>query len=268
MADIRRTAARVSAGELQQRVPASASEHADEFAHLNRDINNMLDRIQALMDGVRNVSDSIAHNVRTPLARVLTRLRMAQAGEAAALAQANQYAVAQIEELIVMVEKLLQIAEAESGMRRQGFSAVRLDCICADVAELYGPMAEEGGCRLEMAVGEPVRMHGDADLLAGMIANLVENAIKYAGRPARVRIEAEQQGETVSLTVRDDGQGIPRPHLARLGTRFHRVDRSTPGYGLGLASVRATAGLHGGSVRFRDAAPGLAVDIVFPAPTA
>ncbi|MCT9127760.1 sensor histidine kinase [Cupriavidus gilardii] len=262
VADIRRTAARVGAGELQQRVPAPV--RPDEFAHLNHDINTMLDRIQALMDGVRNVSDSVAHNVRTPLARVLTGLRTAPAGSREALLASHRRAIGELEDLVVMVEKLLHIAEAESGMRRQSFTTVRLDRIAADVADLYGPMVDEHGGELILDC-EPASVQGDPDLLAGALANLVENAVKYAGRPARIHVAARAGDGIASLTVRDDGVGIPADQLPRLGTRFHRLHRETHGYGLGLASVRAIVGLHGGSIVFRDALPGLAAHIELPA---
>src|SRR5690606_17515394 len=146
---IRNTALHVGTGDLNRRIPAPAQ--LDEFAQLRYDINHMLDRIETLMNGVRNVSDSIAHNVRTPLARVLAQLHKAQNGrnDAQVLAAAIDSASNEIMDLIAVSEKLLQIAEAESGVRRQTFHAVALKDIVRDVIELYEPLAEESGIVLE-----------------------------------------------------------------------------------------------------------------------
>lgn len=268
--DIRSTAVQVGTGELTRRIPDATEQ--DEFAQLRHDINHMLDRIETLMLGVRNVSDSIAHNVRTPLARVLAKLHQAQQsrGDAGALAAAIDAASGEIMDLIAMSEKLLLIAEAESGVRRQAFAPVHLERIVRDVIELYEPLAEQRGVvlvqrRVRSAQGtDETWVLGDADLLAGVLVNLVDNALKYAGDGARISIATGRRENTARLTIRDNGPGVADPHLALLGTRFYRVAPGLPGSGLGLASVRAVTSLHEGTLRFLNGNPGFTVDIELP----
>lgn len=278
---IRDTAMHVGTGELTRRVPAGAD--ADEFDQLRSDINQMLDRIENLMNGVRNVSDSIAHNMRTPLARVLGKLHRAQSGarDAQALAEAIDSVSTEIMDLISMSEKLLLIAEAESGVRRQAFQAVRLDAIAQDVVELYEALADEKGVVLRQVSSVSANNHGkpyegvwvagDADLLAGVISNLVDNALKYAGRGAHATISLRQDAGRAYLAIKDDGPGVDDDELRLLGNRFYRahtsIETGLPGSGLGLASVRAVVALHQGRLAFRDASPGLEVEIDFPSAT-
>ena len=264
---IRTTAARIASGSLQERVALSGQN--DEFDLLKRDINHMLDRIQSLMDGVRHVSDTIAHDLRTPLTRVLLRLRHAGQcpGAPAQLQAALDAATRDLEELTSTFEKLLQIAETESGTQRMPFQCVRLDTVAADVCELYDAVAEERGIRLHCEAEGQTAVSGDRSLLAGAIANLVDNALKYAGRGANVLVQTQRTPETAVLTVQDDGPGVAASALAQLDQRFLRLDPAAqPGYGLGLASVRATIVLHGGTMEFSDAAPGLRVQISLPLP--
>jgi signal transduction histidine kinase len=279
---VRRTAARIAAGELQERVAPSGQD--DEFALLEHDINAMLDRIQSLMDGVRHVSNTIAHNLRTPLTRVLVRLRAVEGalqaqdgkdpqGPQDPQREAVATAIRELEELAVVFEKLLQIAEVEAGARRQQFAPVALHVIADDVAELYEAVAEARGIVL---LREPVEMAvalGDRDLLAGAAANLLDNALKYAGNSidggtgatgAIVRIGTHTVDGRAQLFVQDNGPGIPAAEYERIGVRFHRLDRSTPGHGLGLASVQAVVALHGGRLQFADARPGLRAFIDLP----
>ncbi len=263
---VRLTATRIATGgKLQERVPESGED--DEFALLSREINTMLDRIESLMDGVRHVSNTIAHNLRTPLTRILVRLRHAEQPdvEPAQRQEAIGTAIREIEELTLVFEKLLQIAEAEAGARRRSFTQVSLDLIAADVLELYEAVAEAQGAQLLHVSTDTVLLPGDRDLLAGAIANLLDNALKYAGPGAEIRVDTQETGECVRLTVQDNGPGVPDAELARLGTRFHRLQRDpTPGHGLGLASVQAVATLHGGRLRFESAAPGLRAVIELP----
>ncbi|WP_454907536.1 sensor histidine kinase [Variovorax gossypii] len=261
---VRRTAARIAAGELQERVEPSGEE--DEFALLEHDINAMLDRIQSLMDGVRHVSNTIAHNLRTPLTRVLVRLRAAEQGLGADDPQREAVATAirELEELAVVFEKLLQIAEVEAGARRQQFAQVALHVIADDVAELYEAVAEMRGITLLREPADRAFALGDRDLLAGAAANLLDNALKYAGGGATVRIGTHTVDGRAQLFVQDNGPGVPPAEFERIGVRFHRLDRSTPGHGLGLASVQAVVALHGGRLQLGDAAPGLRVCIDLP----
>ncbi|XAH25881.1 HAMP domain-containing sensor histidine kinase [Xylophilus sp. GW821-FHT01B05] len=272
VAGIRRTAARIEAGELHQRIPGA--DQGDEFAGLSQDINRMLDRIEDLMAGVRHVSNTIAHNLRTPLSRVLLRLRQAQrpGTPLEEMHEAAQTAVREIEDLTVVFDKLMQIAEAESGARRHGFAPLALDDIATGVVELYDALAEAQGATLTLATDDAAVARGDRDLLASALANLVDNALKYggsAGLPAAVQVRVERWGEVSRIIVRDNGPGIPAAEHARIGTRFHRLPgdpaRPVPGYGLGLASVMAIVHLHGGRVLLADAAPGLVMTVELPA---
>lgn len=260
---IRDTALRVGTGELTRRVPDA--HEIDEFVQLRYDINHMLDRIESLMTGVRNVSDSIAHNLRTPLARVLGRLEQARKEEhnPEALVAAIDAASAELFDLITVSEKLLLIAEAESGLQRQDFSRVSLKTLLDDIFELYEPVATETGIQLESRADD-ITVQADADLLASAVVNLVDNAFKYAGPGSRIEMHAWRENNTARITVRDNGPGVPSEHLDKLGTRFHRVAPEFPGFGLGLASARAVIMLHGGEMRFRNANPGLCVDISLP----
>jgi signal transduction histidine kinase len=263
---VRLTAKRIAtAGELRERVPETGED--DEFALLNREINAMLDRIESLMDGVRHVSNTIAHNLRTPLTRTLVRLRQAEHADAAPAQrrEAISVAIREIEELTLVFEKLLQIAEAEAGARRRSFTQVTLDVIANDVVELYEAVAEAQDVVLLRAPADDAVLPGDRDLLAGALANLLDNALKYAGRGAVIQVGTQELPEGIRLSVQDNGPGVPAQELQRLGTRFHRLEREhTPGHGLGLASVQAVAALHGGHLRFEDAAPGLRAVIELP----
>ncbi|HYG42435.1 MAG TPA: HAMP domain-containing sensor histidine kinase, partial [Bordetella sp.] len=206
---IRRTAAQIGAGELGQRIPAHPRQ--DEFALLSSDINRMLDRIELLMHGVRNVSDAVAHQLRTPLTRMLVRLRSIDWNQDTR--QDIQVRVdglsAELEDLVKVSEKLLQIAELESGTRRKHFELVRLDVIARDVAELYEAVAEDQHAELSFHGDGAAPLLGDPDLLAGAIATLVDNALKYAGDTARIRIETLQTPQETCVTVIDNGPGIP-----------------------------------------------------------
>jgi len=263
---IRRTALEIEAGDLSRRVPISDVE--DEFARLNRDINRMLDRIEHLMDGVRHVSNAIAHDLRTPLGRIRSRLEEAlRPGDSMAqLASTARFAIHQVDELIQMLDRLLQIAEAESGARRQSFLPVLLTSVLSDVVELYDATAEADGITLTSEIeGRPIAL-GDKNLLTSALANLIDNALKYAGSGSTVQVRAIEERDTVSLVVRDDGPGIPPTERARVVDRFYRLDhsRSLPGNGLGLSIVTAIASLHWGELDLADASPGLIARIVLP----
>ncbi|MBL0423370.1 HAMP domain-containing histidine kinase [Ramlibacter sp. AW1] len=264
IAALRRTAARIGAGELHERVELTGQE--DEFELLSHEINQMLDRIQLLMDGVRHVSDTIAHNLRTPLTRVLLRLRAAQdAMPDEGSRQAVEAAVREVEGITVTFEKLLQIAEAEAGTRRRQFRPTDLGAIVDDVLDLYDALAESHGAVLRREPDDPAVVQGDRDLLADAVASLVDNALKYGGDGAVVRVGTTRRGGTVLLTVQDNGPGVPPGEHERIGQRFYRLDRQALGYGLGLAGVRAVVAMHGGRLRFADAAPGLRVEVELPA---
>jgi signal transduction histidine kinase len=262
---IRRTALEIERGDLAQRVPISLKD--DEFARLSRDINAMLDRIHDLMEGVRHVSNTVAHNIRTPLSRVMARLDTARAaGDASTqVPLAVETAITEIQDINIVLDKLLRIAEVESGTRRQAFKALAVNAIAVDALDLYDALAETRGLTLSHTFAQNPTTNGDGDLLANAVANLLDNAVKYTPSGGRIHVETHSEGSQVSISVRDSGRGIPEAVRAQVGTRFFRVDRSVPGSGLGLASVRAIAHLHGGSLELLDGAPGLIARLILPA---
>lgn len=261
---IRRTASQFGAGQWAQRIPVP--EKQDEFALLSSDINRMLDRIERLMTGVRNVSDAVAHHLRTPLTRMQVRLRTIDwhtASRCDIRANVERLSM-ELDDLVNVSEKLLQIAELESGARRKYFEAVRLDVIVADVVDLYEAVAEDQHAQLTYESNGPVPLRGDPDLLAGALVTLVDNALKYAGDHARIHIAVEQTARETTLTVTDNGPGIPPDKIHRIGERFYRAHQHVPGYGLGLTTVKAIARLHEGQMKLHNADSGLCVQLAFP----
>jgi signal transduction histidine kinase len=266
VAAIRRTVSEIEAGDLSRRISVLDAE--DEFTRLSRDINHMLDRIQHLMDGVREVSNAIAHDLRTPLSRVRSLLDEAlrPGAKVEAVSKTAGLAIQGIDDLTLVFDKLLQIAEAESGTRRRSFHLIAQNEIITGVVELYDAAAEAKGVELVFQIdGEPTTL-GDKDLLASATANLIDNALKYAGNLATVQVRATQGRNTVSIIVQDNGLGIPAEERAKVVTRFYRLDRSRslPGNGLGLPIVAAISHLHSGTLFLADAGPGLIASIVLP----
>ncbi|MEF2265717.1 HAMP domain-containing sensor histidine kinase [Janthinobacterium sp. LS2A] len=255
---IRRTAGEIEAGDLSRRIPVSSE---DEFGLLSRDINRMLDRIEHLMEGVRHVSNAIAHDLRTPLGRIRNKLdgALRQQQGVAGYESAAQAAIDDIDDLTRVFDKLLQIAAAESGMRPENFDDIDLHQIGADIVEMYEATADEQGVLLVQMYGDGVPARGDRNLLGSALASLVDNAIKYAGPGATVEVSAGSDAQGNWLAVRDNGPGVPTEELPKLTQRFYRLDKSRhlPGNGLGLSIVAAIAALHGGSLEIEDAAPGL-----------
>nr|WP_251373473.1 HAMP domain-containing sensor histidine kinase [Janthinobacterium sp. JC611] len=262
---IRRTAGEIEAGDLSRRIPVSSE---DEFGLLSRDINRMLDRIEHLMEGVRHVSNAIAHDLRTPLGRIRNKLdgALRQQQGVAGYESAAQAAIDDIDDLTRVFDKLLQIAAAESGMRPENFDDLDLLQIGADIVEMYEATADEQGVLLVQMYGEGVPARGDRNLLGSALASLVDNAIKYAGRGATVEVSAGSDEHGSWLAVRDNGPGVPKEELPKLTQRFYRLDKSRhlPGNGLGLSIVAAIAALHGGSLEIEDAAPGLRLRLRLP----
>jgi len=250
--------AEVQAGDFGRRLVVGAGR--DEFDRLAERINVTLDRLHAVMEALRTVTDDIAHDLRTPLTRLRQRLETAAA---APTPEAITAAQAEADTLLEMFAALLRIAQVEARAQRAGFTRVDLSAIAESVAEVYAPAAEERGQRLSIEARPGVVLDGDPALLTQMLANLVENAVRHGRQGGRVAIAVTER----EVTVTDDGRGIPEAERERVFRRFHRLDaaRSTPGSGLGLALVRAVAGLHGMTVTLGDAAPGLVVRVALPA---
>jgi signal transduction histidine kinase len=266
IATIRHAALDIEAGDLSRRIPVSGI--GDEFARLGRDINHMLDRIEHLMDGVRHVSNAIAHDLRTPLGRIRGQLDAAlrPGGGRGKLPAAARASIKEIDELIAVFDRLLQIAEAEAGARRQNFAPVKVADVVAGVVELYDAAAEERGIALTTELDRAATILGDRQLIASAVANLLDNALKYAGDGARVRIAVGSDKDAVAILVADNGPGVPAAERPRIVERFYRLDRSRslPGNGLGLSIVSAVAASHGGRLFLEDAEPGLSARITLP----
>jgi signal transduction histidine kinase len=262
----------IMTGDLSKRLPLAGT--GDELDRLAESVNAMLERITALMAGLKEVSDNIAHDLKTPL----TRLRMdaEQALRARTSADEQRAALEKVIEesdgLIRIFNALLMIARAEAGTQPEGMSDFDVSEIARDVGELYEPLAEEHEVRLIVSTDQPIMVHGNRELVGQALANLLDNALKYgvgdgADRDSRaVTLDARRNGEVAELIVADSGVGILPADRARVVDRFVRLEnsRTRPGSGLGLSLAAAVAHLHGGELRLEDNQPGLRVIISLP----
>lgn len=263
---INRTSGEIIAGDLTRRVPVTGA--ADEFDQLAENLNLMLDRIERLMKGLREVTDSVAHDLRTPLNRLRQRLEQSQARLQATGQDAGEIerAIAETDRLIATFNALLLIAETDAGTGCGAMTVLDLDSVARDVAELYEPLAEEKGIRLKLETGAGASIEGNRSLVAQALANLVDNAIKYTPASGEVSITVAQPSDGIVLAVADSGPGIPEEDRPRVVERFVRLEasRSSPGTGLGLSLVAAVAHFHGTQLRLEDNQPGLKASLTFP----
>jgi signal transduction histidine kinase len=263
---INRTSGEIMGGDLSRRVPIG--EAHDEFDALAENLNAMLDRIERLMKGVREVTDSVAHDLRTPLNRLRNRLEatLRHLEPASAGTLEIEAAVAETDSLIATFNALLLIAEADAGVTRGEMAPIDLSAIAADMAELYAPLAEEKGVNLEIAPSGTTMIDGNRSLISQALANLVDNAIKYTPAGGKVTVTASGTPLGVELRVVDTGPGIPPAERARVVERFVRLEasRNSPGTGLGLSLVAAVARLHDAKLLLEDNQPGLRAIIRFP----
>ena len=265
LANISATSVAIAGGDFAQRVRLSG--RGDEFDQIAEVINDMLDRIGRLMDGVRQVSNAIAHDLRTPITRARTRLEDAalHADSADDLRAAIERATQDLDGIVGVFQALLRIAEIEAGSRRSSFARFDLAPLLAEVVDLYGALAEERGIVLRLEAPDAVPAYGDKAMVQQAIANLVDNAVKFSPDGATVRLTAAVSA-MVFVSVEDQGTGIPAMERERATDRFYRGEtaRSTPGAGLGLSLVLAVAQLHGGSLRLEDNRPGLRAILSLP----
>jgi signal transduction histidine kinase len=271
--DMNTSAQGIMAGDLTRRLPVSGS--GDELDRLAEGLNEMLGRIAVLMDGLREVSDNIAHDLRTPLTRLRNHAEAALAfgGDAAAYRQALEKTIEESDGLIRIFNALLLIARAEAGGDLGPPQPVDVGEAARSVAELYEPIAEEEGLTLTVQTEDGLKVRGNHELIGQAIANLVDNALKY-GAPNKggeakpdVVIAAKRAGGSIVLTVADRGPGIAPADRTRVLDRFVRLEgsRSRPGSGLGLSLAAAVARMHGGTVELEDNRPGLRVRVTLPA---
>jgi signal transduction histidine kinase len=259
------TSRNIVGGDLTQRVPIQHS--GDEFDHLASSINTMLDRIEALMADVQQVTTDIAHDLRTPLTRLRNRLEFAQRADigAAELRQVVDAARHETDVILEIFGALLRIAQIESGARKAGFSRVDLGEVLNTGIELYAPVAEERHLSLRGEIAAPLPIDGDRELLMQLFVNLLDNAVLHAGSGAHILVQAHSVAATVVVRVCDDGPGIPESMRTKVLQRFVRLEgsRTTPGSGLGLSLAAAIAKLHGAKMLLLDNQPGLTVEITF-----
>ena len=246
---IARACREIMAGKLTTRIPLRGTK--DELDQLADTINAMLDRIAALMENLRQVTNDIAHDLRTPLTHLRHRLERTRGGPTAAdYDRALETAIAASDEILSLFAALLRIAQIEGGARRAGFAPLDLAALLQHLQDLFGAVAEDAGHRLEITRQEPLIVRGDRELLIQLFSNLIENAIVHTPRGTRIAVSLSQADSHAIVCVRDDGPGVPQQEHANLFRRLYRreISRSTPGNGLGLAVVAAIAELHGGKV--------------------
>jgi signal transduction histidine kinase len=274
------TTRRIMAGDLSGRLPVGRS--GDELDRLAENLNAMLERIEALMTGLKEVSDNIAHDLKTPLTRLRNRAEeaLASSGSEAEYRAALERTIEESDGLIRTFNALLMIARAESGQARGNMDDFDAAEVSRGIQELYEPLAEDDGMTLRVKTA-PAALYGNRELISQALANLVENAIKY-GKPTpalqplgadavagarEILIEARRDGDSVLLSVSDHGPGIPESDRKHAIERFVRLEtsRTLPGSGLGLSLASAVATLHGGELRLADSHPGLVATLAIPA---
>jgi signal transduction histidine kinase len=267
------TAQTIMAGDLAGRLPVAGT--GDELDRLAEHLNAMLERIEALMRGLKEVSDNIAHDLKTPLTRLRNRCEQALRGSSSVddYRAALESTIAESDDLIRTFDALLMIARAESGQARDNMTEFDAAEIVRDVGELYEPLADEKGIALTVDAPAAAPVRGNRELVSQALANLIDNAIKYAGpngevngTPAEIVVKAGSDGERIALSVADRGPGIAEADRGRVVERFVRLEqsRSEPGSGLGLSLAAAVARLHGGELKLEDNHPGLRSTIALP----
>jgi signal transduction histidine kinase len=271
MTDTTRT---IMDGDLTGRLPIAGT--GDELDRLAENLNAMLERIEALMHGLKEVTDNIAHDLKTPLTRLRNRceeaLRLAE--DESQYRAALESTIEESDALIRTFNALLMIARAESGQARDNMSDFDAAEIARGVSELYEPLADDKGLTLKVDAPAAAPVHGNRELVSQALANLVDNAIKYAapngkaenGANSEIVVKAQGDGDRILLTVADGGPGIPAADRGRVVERFVRLEqsRSEPGSGLGLSLASAVARLHGGELKLEDNHPGLRSVLTLP----
>ncbi|MGD9609138.1 MAG: sensor histidine kinase [Desulfovibrionaceae bacterium] len=263
---INRASREIMNGDLTQRIPQRGT--SDEFDRLAENLNAMLDQIVRLMDGVKQVSNNIAHDLRGPLNRIRSGLEMSllRAHTPEDYRAALEHTIGAIDNLLQTFNAILTIAQAESGARRQDFQDLDVSALAEDVAELYEPLAEEKGLTLAVVPAPGLTVPGNRHLLSQALANLLDNAVKYTPPGGTVTLSLAATPTGAEVAVADTGPGVPADRRDWVLERFTRLEtsRNTPGSGLGLSLVAAVAGLHQASLRLEDNAPGLRVVLTFP----
>ncbi len=254
-------------GDLSRRIELSGS--GDEFDRLAAGMNAMLQRIQELMDNLRQVTNDISHDLRSPLARLREHLELSRARfTAPELTEMFDEALNQTDQALGIFAAMLRVAEVEAGARRACFGMVELSPLLTMLAESYEPAFEGNGIAIETAIAPGLTLLGDKELLTQLFANLLDNIMLHAEGTSRVEIRAAQSGARIEISITDNGCGIATGQRTSVMQRFVRLEasRHRPGYGLGLPLAAAIASLHGGEIRLEDNRPGLEIRILLPRP--
>jgi signal transduction histidine kinase len=251
----------IDTGDLSQRI--SVDSNWDDLSDLARTLNNFLERIESLMQGVRDVSDSIAHDLRTPLTRLRNQLENARRSPLNTLDITTL--LSEADNMLETFNALLRISNIEKGKRHQAFSPVELAVILHDVIELYEPLAEEKNISINVSYAEASSIMGDRDLLFQLFANVLDNAIKFSPPEGTISIATIDKGKKLQITIADQGIGIPKTESEKVFNRFYRTEKSrnTLGNGLGLSLVKAIVEVHSGSATLHNNNPGLKIAITF-----
>jgi signal transduction histidine kinase len=258
---ISQTSRDIVSGDLKRRVPVSGT--ADEFDHLALSLNVMLDRIQDLMEGLRQVSSDIAHDLRTPLSRLRQGLETARfkATTVEELRCSVDQSIEHVDSILAIFSSLLRIAQIESGIRRSGFKRLDLAEILRKIVDLYKPVINDKMQILIPAISSDLMIVGDRELLTQLLVNLIDNATHHTPTQSVITVKGFIEGEYVVAEIADNGPGIPEPLRSKVLQRFYRLEqsRSTPGHGLGLSLVDAVSEQHSGKLELRDNDPGLLI---------
>jgi signal transduction histidine kinase len=261
---VHRAAERIMSGDLRERLPIRGAD--DDFDRLAGSVNLMLDEIGRLLDSVKSAGDDIAHDLRTPLARLRARLERGKetARSHDDLRQTVTAAIADLDQALAVVTTLLRIGEIEVGRRREGFATFDLGELVDEVGQIYQPIAEEKNLGLAVSAATGLALHADRGLVLEAIANLVQNAIKFTPPGGHVEMTVLATPAGPVIRVADNGPGIPEASRERVFERFYRLDQSRPGdgAGLGLSLVAAIVRFHGFAVTLSDAAPGAVFEIL------
>lgn len=259
----------MSGDDLSRRVPLT--KHNDDFDQVAENLNQMLNRIQSLMEDIRRVSDSIAHDLRTPLARLRQHLEEARQQETPHSKSAHylESSIKEADSLLSTFNALLRIARIESEQIKFGFSMIDFRALIEDIVEFYEPLMEEKQQRMETTLEAGIQSWGDRDLIFQAVANIIENAIKYTPPHGHISISLIRLNTEAVVTIADNGPGIPEAQRENVFRRFYRLDqsRSSSGNGLGLSLVSAVVSMHNGSIELQDNHPGLRTVIKLPLTT-
>jgi signal transduction histidine kinase len=252
-------------GDLKARIPTRGTQ--DELDRLAGGINEMLDRIAALMENLRQVTNDIAHDLRTPVTHLRQGLERAKAGPAGEHAQALDSAIRKTDDILSLFAALLRIAQIEGGARRAAFAKIELAPLLLEMRELFEPVAEAAGHRLALDIAQDADIRGDRALLVQLLSNLIENAILHTPPGTQITLALTRMDGQVAMTVADNGPGVPADEHQKLFQRLYRreASRTHPGYGLGLSMARAIAELHGASIGVVPGTSGLAIRVLFAA---